>query len=129
MLSFRKDIMMYDIEYYFDKNGYSAISDYFADLAKKSIYSKTVRIQKNKIFAYIKALKEYGTRIGNPIVKHIQGDLWELRPLNNRIFFFYWKDNKFVLLHYYIKKTQKTPHREISKVKSKFVCTFIFQLC
>ena len=32
---------MYDIEYYFDKNGYSAISDYFADLAKKSIYSKT----------------------------------------------------------------------------------------
>ena len=24
---------MYDIEYYFDKNGYSAISDYFADLA------------------------------------------------------------------------------------------------
>ena len=112
MLSFRKDIMMYDIEYYFDKNGYSAISDYFADLAKKSIYSKTVRIQKNKIFAYIKALKEYGTRIGNPIVKHIQGDLWELRPLNNRIFFFYWKDNKFVLLHYYIKKT---PHREISK--------------
>ena len=101
--------------YYFDKNGYSAISDYFADLAKKSTYSKTVRIQKNKIFAYIKALKEYGTRIGNPIVKHIQGDLWELRPLNNRIFFFYWKDNKFVLLHYYIKKTQKTPHREISK--------------
>ena len=80
---------MYDIEYYFDKNGYSAISDYFADLAKKSIYSKTIRIQKNKIFAYIKALKEYGTRIGNPIVKHIQGDLWELRPLNNRIFFFY----------------------------------------
>ena len=73
MLSFRKDIMMYDIEYYFDKNGYSAISDYFADLAKKSIYSKTVRIQKNKIFAYIKALKEYGTRIGNPIVKHYQG--------------------------------------------------------
>ena len=27
----------------------------------------------------------------------------------------HWKDNKFVLLHYYIKKTQKTPHREISK--------------
>ena len=27
--------------------------------------------------------------IGNPIVKHIEGNLWELRPLKNRIFFFY----------------------------------------
>ncbi|WYD14179.1 type II toxin-antitoxin system RelE/ParE family toxin [Fusobacterium animalis] len=30
-----------------------------------------------------------------------------LRPLNNRIFFFYFKDNKFILLHYFIKKLIK----------------------
>lgn len=33
----------------------------------------------------------------------------------NRIFFFYWKDNKFVLVHYYIKKSQKAPKKEIKK--------------
>ncbi|MDZ5724784.1 type II toxin-antitoxin system RelE/ParE family toxin [Acetobacterium sp. K1/6] len=38
-------------------------------------------------------------------VKHIDGDIWELRPLADRIFFFYWKDNTFVLLHYFHKKT------------------------
>lgn len=103
---------MYDIEYYFDKNGYSAISDYFADLAKKSTYSKTVRIQKNKIFAYIKALKEYGTRIGNPIVKHIQGDLWELRPLNNRIFSFI---GRTINLSYYITILKKLKKLLIEK--------------
>ena len=33
----------------------------------------------------------------------------------NRIFFFYWKDNKFVLVHYYIKKSQKALKKEIKK--------------
>ena len=53
------------------------------------------------------ALKQYGTRIGQPVVKHIDGSIWELRPLANRIFFFYWKDNKFVLLYHFIKKREK----------------------
>lgn len=66
----------------------------------------------------MKALEEYGTRVGNPIVKHIEGNLWELRPLKNRIFFFYWKDDKFVLVHHFIKKTQKTPKKEIEKALS-----------
>ena len=50
-------------------------------------------------------------------MKHIEDDLWELRPLSNRIFFFYWKDNKFVLVHHYIKKSQKAPKKEIEKAK------------
>ncbi|MBQ6259576.1 MAG: type II toxin-antitoxin system RelE/ParE family toxin, partial [Lachnospiraceae bacterium] len=32
-------------------------------------------------------------------------------------FFFYWKDNTFVLLHYFVKKSQKTPKKEIEKAK------------
>ena len=67
---------------------------------------KQLLVNKNKIFSYVRALEEYGTRIGKPVVKHIDGNLWELRPLSNRIFFFYWKDNKFVLVHYYIKKVR-----------------------
>ena len=30
---------------------------------------------------------------------------------------FYWKDNKFVMLHYYIKKTQKAPVKEIDRAR------------
>lgn len=106
---------MYTVEFYKDKNGKSEISDYFYELVRKSKTDKNAKINKNKIFSYIKALEVYGTRIGKPIVKHIEGNLWELRPLKNRIFFFYWKDNKFILVHYFVKKTQNTPKREIEK--------------
>ena len=109
---------MYTVEFYEDKNGVSEVRDYFMKLAKEAETDKNARINKNKIFSYVRALEEYGTRIGNPIVKHIDGNLWELRPLNNRIFFFYWKDNKFVLVHYYIKKSQKAPKKVIKKAMS-----------
>jgi phage-related protein len=34
-------------------------------------------------------------------------------------FYRYWKDNKFVLLHHFVKKTQKTPPREIEKARAE----------
>lgn len=33
------------------------------------------------------------------------------------IFFFFWTENKIVLLHYYIKKSQKLPKREIQQAR------------
>jgi phage-related protein len=54
-------------------------------------------------------------RIGEPHVKHIDGDLWELRPLSYRILFFHWRGNKIILLHHFIKKTKKTPAKEIDQ--------------
>ena len=84
---------MYTVEFYEDENGVSEVRDYLVELAEAAKTDKNARINKNKIFSYVRALEEYGTRIGKPIVKHIDGNLWELRPLSNRIFFFYWKDN------------------------------------
>ncbi|MCL2215712.1 MAG: type II toxin-antitoxin system RelE/ParE family toxin [Defluviitaleaceae bacterium] len=110
---------MYTVKFYRDKNGKSEIVEYLDELKKRGTSSKTDRINRDKILAYIGSLEKYGTRIGEPIVKHIDGDIWELRPLTNRIFFFYWKDNKFVLLHYFIKKTKKTPLREIEQARTK----------
>jgi len=110
---------MYEVKFYRDKNGKSEIIDYLDDLKVKNETSKNERVNRDKILAYIGALEQYGTRIGQPIVKHIDGSIWELRPLANRIFFFYWKDNKFVLLHHFIKKTQKTPTREIETARAK----------
>lgn len=46
-------------------------------------------------------------------------ELWELRPGHNRVLFFYHKDNTYVLLHHFRKKTQKTPRREIDKAKAE----------
>ena len=114
----RRAYVLDEVEFYYDKNGKSEIVDFLDELQAKSKASKTDRINREKILAYIGALSRYGTRIGKPYVKHIDDEIWELRPLSNRIFFFYWKDNKFVLLHHFIKKSQKTPSKEISKAKN-----------
>lgn len=110
---------MYEVKFYCDKNGKSEIVEYLDSMKAKGETSKTERINRDKILAYIGALEKYGTRIGQPIVRHIDGSLWELRPLADRIFFFYWRENKFVLLHHFIKKTQKTPPREIGRARAK----------
>ena len=53
------------------------------------------------------------------ITKHLEDGIWELRPGNNRVFYFFYENNTFVLLHQFRKKSQKTPKREIVKAKSE----------
>jgi phage-related protein len=110
---------MYTVVFYYDKSGKSGIVDYLDALKVSGQTSKTDRVNRTKILAYIGALEQHGTRVGMPFVRHLDGDLWELRPLANRIFFFYWKDDKFVLLHHYTKKSRKTPSGEIERAKAE----------
>jgi len=42
-----------------------------------------------------------------------------LRPGNNRVFYFYYENDTFVLLHQFRKKSQKTPRREIARAKAE----------
>jgi len=35
-------------------------------------------------------LKNRGTMIGEPFIKHLEGEIWELRPLRDRILFAAW---------------------------------------
>ena len=55
--------------------------------------------------------------VSTPYIKHLDTEIWELRPLRDRILFAYWDNNKFILLSYFMKQTQKTPPREIEKAK------------
>ena len=106
---------MFKIQIFTDAQGNQPIKEYLAGLTGKS--DKDSRIKLNKIDYCFQALREYGTRAGEPIVKHIRGDIWELRPLRDRFFFFRWKGDTFILLHHYVKKTQKTPQREIEQAE------------
>ena len=108
---------MYEIEFYEDKNGKSEVADYIKKLNTKAATSKECRVNFNKIVAYMDMLEELGTRVGEPVTKHLDGEIWELRPLKNRFLYAYYKDNKFIVLHHFIKKTQKTPKHEIEQAK------------
>ena len=107
---------MYEIYFYEDKDGNSPVFDYIQELAKSN--DKDSRINHNKINDYIQVLSEFGHTAGEPYIKHIDGDIWELRPIRGRIFFASWKDSGFILLHFIqFKKTQKTPKRELDQAK------------
>lgn len=110
-------INLFEIEFYADKNGNEPVKKLIEQLQQKSKTSKADRIRVDKIFTYLRVLERKGTRAGLPFVRHIDGDIWEMRPLRDRILFFYWNNNTFVLLHHFVKKTQKIPKREIAQAK------------
>ncbi len=111
--------MAYNIIFYEKENGESEIWNFLETLRYKSKNNKDARIQYKQITLYIELLQNNGTKLPNTITKHIQENIWELRPGDNRIFYFCCDDNNFVLLHSFRKKTQKTPDREIKKAKSE----------
>lgn len=104
---------MHEIYFYKDPQGHEPVLEFIKELSHKN--DKNSRINFNKINDYIEMLSKYGTQIGEPYIKHLEGELWELRPLRNRIFFVTWIDGNYVLLHHFLKKTQKTPKREIDQ--------------
>lgn len=105
----------YKIVFWQDKNGYSEAQDYIMELKNKSVKSKDARIKLNKIVEYMEMLEAYGTELGEPYIKHIDCEIFELRPLRDRFFFFFKQENRYVILNHFVKRTQKTPRREIEK--------------
>ena len=106
---------MYEIVFYEDSKGNSPVRDYTNKLAFR--HDKDSRIKFRQIKRHIEFLVERGTRIGEPVVKHVRGEIWELRPLRDRILFAAWVGDSFVLLHQFLKDTQKTPIAEIEKAE------------
>ncbi|MCK5848875.1 MAG: type II toxin-antitoxin system RelE/ParE family toxin [Caldisericia bacterium] len=106
---------MHEIYFYKDRNGKEPVLDYIQDLENHK--DKSSHIKLNKINDYLQVLSEHGTQAGEPYVKHLEGVIWELRPLRDRILFVGWTNGSYILLHQFKKKTQKTPQREIEKAK------------
>lgn len=106
---------MYNIIFYEDKKGRSPVRDYTNALALKN--DKNSRVKYQKIGLNIRHLEENGTRALEKFVKHVRGEIWELRPLRDRILFAAWVGDSFVLLHSFQKETQKTPRSEIEKAE------------
>lgn len=110
---------MFNIEFYEKSSGESELLNFLEELRLKSATNKDARIQYRQIVFYIELLQNNGTKSGDNITKHISDGIWELRPGNNRIFYFFVQDETFVLLHHFRKKSQKTPKREIEKAKAE----------
>ena len=96
---------MWQILFYEDHRGKNPVLEFINHL------SATDRAKINNIF---RLLEEFGPNLGMPHSRRIEGKLWELRPGDNRLFYFLYMDGKFVILHGFRKQTMKTPENEIA---------------
>ena len=110
---------MYTVEFYETRDGQCPVWEFLENLRIKSASNKDARIQHKQAGLQIELLQQNGTRLNDNITKHLENGIWELRPGNNRVFYFFYENNTFVLLHQFRKKSQKTPKREIERAKSE----------
>ena len=110
---------MYGIEFYATADGKCPIWDFLEALRLKAPTNKDARIQHKQASLYIELLQQNGTHMNAEITKHLDDGIWELRPGNNRVFYFFYQNDTYVLLHQFRKKSQKTPKREIEKAKAE----------
>jgi len=102
--------MPWAIEYYETTEGKSPVREFVASLSPES---------KAKYIFIADLLEEYGIGVKEPYVKTLTGKrkLFEIRIKDkaniHRILYFTFTGRKFVLLHGFTKKTEKTPIRVI----------------
>lgn len=98
----------WQIEFYETAGGACPVAEYLDSLSDH---------EAGRVTAIIDLLAEYGTSLSGPHVRRIQGSrLWELRVRgrnHHRVFYVAAQDRRFVLLHAFAKKSQRTPQREI----------------
>lgn len=103
------------VDYYLDEKGNNPVKDFIDDLSNK---------QKAKVFRIIETIEKYGLDTAIPHLKRLKGyPLWEIRILgrdNIRLFYVVRFSNTIILLHGFVKKTQKTPQKEISIAMKRF---------
>jgi len=93
-------IPVLDIHFYKTEQGNEPVRQWLKELSA---------IDKKRIGEDIKTV-QFGWPLGMPLVKHLDGDLWEVRvPLTRRIarVLFVLDANSMVLIHGFIKKQQK----------------------
>ena len=80
---------MYKIIFYKDRKGYNEVEEYIKELASKRKEDKNSRIKLTKITNYMDLLAKNGLNLGEPYIKHLENNIWELRALRDRILFVY----------------------------------------
>ena len=93
------------------------------ELPVKNFIDNLDEIAQGKVINTIRLLKMYGVQMGAPHARKIIGmDIWELRILGKdsiRIFYIAIQNKTFLLLHAFIKKSQKTPVKELKIAKER----------
>lgn len=101
-----------EIKFYESADGQVPVRDFLDGLDIK---------MRQKMLRSIMALQEMGYSLRMPLSEFLEDGIFELRAQagNNisRVLYFFMLGNQAILTHGFIKKTQKTPAREIKRAK------------
>jgi phage-related protein len=96
----------FDVVFFETENGKQPVREYIKELSKED---------QKEVGADIRVVQD-NFPIGVPLVRKLKPELWEIRSFIkdgiNRVFFTFINE-KIILLHAIVKKTQKTPLKEI----------------
>ncbi len=100
--------MNWTVEYYRDEKGKEPVAD-FIDSLPVGAQTKVLRL--------INLLGDYGVLLKDPYTKQIRDKIREIRIRDRRgavrFLYFTFTGRRFILLHGFVKKSDKTPEREI----------------
>jgi len=103
-------VQKYNVIFYTSQTGNNPVSEFIDNLDPK---------QQVKVIRILKYIDEFGLQSVIPHVRKLSGyKLWEIRILgkdNIRIIYAIYVANKILLLHGFMKKTQKTSSSDIEK--------------
>lgn len=101
-----------EIKFYTDRNGQVPVREFLDGLDVK---------MRQKMLRSIMALQDMGTSLRMPLSEALGDGIFELRAKVGtnitRVMYFFVVGNRAVLPHGFIKKTQKTPVRELQRAK------------
>ena len=96
------------VVFYVDENGNEPIKDFLTKLDLKT---------QARFDWSIEQLKVRNITAKEPLVRHLEGKIWELREESTtniyRLLYFFFTGKQIVFVHGFQKKKQKTPRREI----------------
>ncbi len=76
---------------------------------------------KAKLFGLVDLLEQYGNQLREPYSKSLGDGIFEIRAKVGtditRVLFFFYHEGRIVLTNGFVKKTQETPIKEITKAK------------
>ena len=105
---------MYTVEFYETEDGDKPVFDFMISLEPK---------MRAKVGAMMQLLAEKGNELRKPYTEHLDDGIFELRTIqgNNisRTLFFFYAGHRIIITNGFIKKTQKTPPKEISLAKAR----------
>jgi phage-related protein len=104
----------WSIEFYIDVRGRSPPEEFL----------DSVDIKTRARFRWsLEQLRLRNVRAREPLVRHLEGDLWELREESStniyRVIYFFYTGRRIVLLHGFQKKTQRTPAGELAAARQR----------